>query len=40
MLGPLSRMQVGDKAERMSTYTLLRRTGKLPELEARNVLGR
>lgn len=40
LLGPLQTMKVGDKIERASTYTLLRRTEPSTEAEARKVLGR
>jgi len=38
MLGPLTKMVVGDKITRTSTYTLLRRTEVDPDLELRKLL--
>ena len=38
MLGPLTKMVVGDKITRASSYTLLRRTEVDPELEVRKLL--
>ncbi|HUO27464.1 MAG TPA: hypothetical protein VMU61_17495 [Candidatus Aquilonibacter sp.] len=38
MYGPLRTMKAGDRIERTSTYTLLRRTEKNPEAEARRIL--
>jgi hypothetical protein len=38
LLGPLARLQVGDKIERVSTYTLVRRVEKDPETEIRRLL--
>lgn len=40
LLGPLHTMRVGDKIERSSVYTLLRRTGADPETEVRALLSR
>jgi hypothetical protein len=40
LLGPLSTMKVGDKLERTNTYTLLRRSQPLPDVEARRILER
>ncbi len=37
MLGALKEMKVGDKISRTNTYTLLRRSEKLPEAEARKI---
>jgi hypothetical protein len=38
--GPLITMKVGDKIKRTNVYTLLRRSQKNPEAEAKRVLGR
>ena len=38
MLGPLTKMVVGDKITRASSYTLLRRTEVDPEMEVRKLL--
>ena len=38
MLGPLSQMKVGDHIERTNTYTLLRRSRKSPDDEARKLI--
>jgi hypothetical protein len=40
LLGPLQTMKVGDKIERTSNYTLLRRSETSADAEARNALGR
>ena len=40
MLGPLTKMIVGDKITRTSSYTLLRRTEVVPDLEVRKLLSR
>lgn len=37
MLGPLQEMKVGDKIYRANTYTLMRRSKKTPEAEARKI---
>ncbi|HEX4946500.1 MAG TPA: hypothetical protein VFZ34_07560 [Blastocatellia bacterium] len=37
MLGPLSEMKVGDKITRTNVYTLMRRSKKTPEAEARKI---
>ncbi len=39
MLGPLQEMKVGDKMERVNTYTLMRRREKTPDAEAREIWG-
>ena len=38
MLGPLKEMKVGDRIERVNTYTLLRRRNKDATKEARKIL--
>jgi hypothetical protein len=38
MLGPLTKLVLGDKITRTSSYTLLRRTEVDPELEVRRLL--
>ncbi len=40
MLGPLRTLAVGEKMERVNTYTLFRRTGATAEAEARRILNR
>ncbi len=40
MLGPLKELKVGDWVSRTNMYTLLRRTEKTPEAEARKILSR
>ena len=40
MLGPLRTLAVGEKMERVNTYTLYRRTGATAEAEARRILNR
>ncbi len=40
LLGPLHTMKIGDKIERASTYTLLRRSEASAEADARKALGR
>ena len=40
MLGPLKMLQVGQQLSQTNTYTLIRRTQKSPETEARKILGR
>ena len=39
MLGPLQVMSMGDKIERTNVYTLMRRSKKAPEAEARKIFG-
>lgn len=38
LLGPLSEVKAGDKISRTSTYTLFRRAGNAPDVDARQVL--